>query len=46
MKHEIKRDGELLCEGRDVRVFAIRHPEDPARIKAIPIPEDIREMCS
>ncbi|MFX5709998.1 acyl-CoA thioesterase, partial [Acinetobacter baumannii] len=31
MKHEIKRDGELLCEGRDVRVFAIRHPEDPAR---------------
>ena len=46
MKHEIKRDGELLREGRDVRVFAIRHPEDPARIKAIPIPEDIREMCS
>src|SRR5450830_264732 len=36
----------LLSEGRDTRVFAIRHPEDPARIKAIPIPEDIRELCS
>ena len=46
MRHELKRDGELLCEGRDTRVFAIRHPEDPNRIKAIAIPEDIRAMCS
>ena len=46
MHHALKRDGELLAEAQDTRVFAIRHPEDPARIKAIPIPDDIRQMCS
>ncbi len=45
MKHELWRDDVLLAEGFDVRVFAIRHPDDPARIKAVPIPGDIREMC-
>lgn len=44
--HHIARRGEMvLCEGREVRVFAVKHPEDPVRIKAIPIPEDIRERC-
>lgn len=46
MLHQLKRGDVLLSEGRDTRVFAIRHPEDPARIKAIPIPEDIRQLCS
>lgn len=45
MLHQIKRGEELLTEGRDTRVFAIRDPENPERIRAIPIPEDIREMC-
>jgi 4-hydroxybenzoyl-CoA thioesterase len=45
MKHEIRRNGELLAEAREVRVFAIRHPEDPKRIKAVPPPEDIRRQC-
>ena len=39
------RDGELLCEGTEVRAFCIRHPDDPDRIKAIPVPEDIRKLC-
>lgn len=45
MKHAIKRRDQLLCEGREVRVFAIRHPEDPARIKAVPAPDAIRRLC-
>ncbi len=46
MLHQLKRNGELLAEGRDTRVFAIRHPDDPNRIKAIPIPDDIKQLCS
>jgi 4-hydroxybenzoyl-CoA thioesterase len=46
MKHEIRRGEALLAEGRDVRVFATRHPDDPKRMRAIPIPEDIKRMCA
>lgn len=46
MKHEIRRGEELLAEGRDVRVFATRHPDDPKRMRAIPIPENIKRMCT
>lgn len=45
MRYELRRGKDLLAEGRDTRIFAIRHPEDPSRIKAIPIPQDIRRMC-
>ena len=45
MKHELRRGDVLLAEGRDVRVFAIRHPDDPSRIKAVPVPADIKRLC-
>lgn len=45
MEHVIRRGNDTLCESREVRIFAIRHPEDPARIKAIAAPEDIRRLC-
>jgi 4-hydroxybenzoyl-CoA thioesterase len=45
MKHTIRRDGEILVEGREVRVFACRHPDDPKRIQAVPIPDSVRELC-
>jgi 4-hydroxybenzoyl-CoA thioesterase len=45
-RHVITRDGELLCEGTELRAFCIRHPDDPDRIKAIPVPEDIRLLCT
>lgn len=45
MKHAAMRCQQLLCEAREVRVFAIRHPDDPARIKAVPVPEEIRRLC-
>ena len=44
--HRVMRSEDLLCEGRETRAFVI-HPEgDPDRIKAIPVPEDIRARCS
>ena len=45
-KHSIMRDGELLCEGTEVRAFCIRHPDDPDRIKSVPVPQDIKDKCS
>lgn len=45
-KHVVMRGDTVLCEGRETRAFVI-HPEDaPDRIKAIPVPEDIKALCS
>ncbi|RLJ65217.1 acyl-CoA thioesterase [Sulfurisoma sediminicola] len=46
MRHVARRGDTALVEGREVRVFAVRDPADPLRIKAVPIPEDIRAACS
>jgi 4-hydroxybenzoyl-CoA thioesterase len=46
MRHVARRGDTVLAEGREVRVFAIRDPDDPLRIKAIPVPEDIKAACS
>jgi 4-hydroxybenzoyl-CoA thioesterase len=45
-RHTVKRGDTVLCEGTEVRAFCIRDPENPDRIKAIPVPEDIRSLCS
>ena len=45
-KHIIRRGEALLCEGTETRAFCIRHPDDPGRIQAIPVPEDIKALCS
>ena len=44
--HQIRRGDELICEGTEVRAFVVRDPGNPERLKAIPIPEDIRALCS
>ncbi len=44
-RHQVLRAGELLCEGTEVRAFVMRHPEDPGRLKAIPVPSDIVALC-
>ena len=44
MRHVIRRGDTLLAEGREVRVFARTHPDDPARIEALPPPEEIRKL--
>lgn len=45
-KHVIRRGEDLICEGRETRAFCIRHPDKPERMKAIPVPQDIRRQCS
>ena len=49
--HRITRargDGgeDLICEGREVRAFVQRDSNDRDRLRAIPVPEDIRALCS
>jgi 4-hydroxybenzoyl-CoA thioesterase len=44
-RHVIKRGDTVLCEGTEVRAFCIRDAGDPDRIRAIPIPEDLKALC-
>ncbi len=43
--HVVRRGDTVLCEGTEVRAFVVRDPADATRIKAIPVPEDIRALC-
>ena len=45
-KNIVMRGADGLCEGRETRAFCIRPAETPDRIKAIPVPEDIKAKCS
>lgn len=45
-RHRVMRGGELVCEGRETRVFVRRDTEDRDRLRAIPVPEDIRALCT
>jgi 4-hydroxybenzoyl-CoA thioesterase len=45
-KHVIRRGGDILVEGQEVRVFARRHPRDPGRIQAVAVPESVRAACT
>ncbi|WP_298835646.1 thioesterase family protein [uncultured Piscinibacter sp.] len=44
--HRVTRGDELICEGREVRAFVKRDPDNPERLRAIPVPDDIKAMCS
>jgi len=44
-RHVVRRGDDLLCEGTEVRAFCQRDPANPDRIKAIPIPEDLKALC-
>jgi 4-hydroxybenzoyl-CoA thioesterase len=45
MRHVARRGDTVLAEGREVRIFAVRDPEDKRRIKSIPVPADIKAAC-
>ncbi len=45
-KHLVMRGDTLLCEGLETRAFVIHPPGEPDRIKAMPVPEDIKALCS
>ena len=48
--HRVTRQGvdgeDLICEGREVRAFTRRDADNPERLRAMPVPEDIKLMCS
>jgi 4-hydroxybenzoyl-CoA thioesterase len=41
MQHRLLRGEILAVEGHETRVWAIRDPEDSAKLKARPIPEEV-----
>ena len=44
--HRVTRGEVLVCEGRETRAFVERDPDDPQRLRAIPLPPDIRSLCA
>ena len=44
--HRVTRGDELICEGREVRAFVRRDAADPDRLRAMPVPDDIKALCS
>lgn len=45
-RHLVMRGDELICEGTEVRAFVHRDAHDPDRLRAMPIPEDIKALCT
>ena len=45
-RHVVRRGDDVICERSETRAFVIRPPETPDRIKAIPVPADIKARCS
>jgi len=45
MRHVIRRSGDVLVEGDEIRIFAQRHPDDAARIQAVVPPGSLRTLC-
>ena len=44
--HRVMRGDDLVCEGREVRAFVKRDADNPDRLRAIAVPEDIKTLCS
>jgi len=41
VEHKLTRDGELCAEGFEKRVWVVRDPSDPSKIKSSPIPREV-----
>ena len=44
-RHIVRRGGDILVEGQEVRIFARRNPDDAKRIQAVTAPEAFRRLC-
>ena len=46
--HEFNRDGESepVASGKEVRVWGYSDPDEPARLVAVPVPDEVRQMLS
>ena len=41
IEHRLSSAGALAVEGFETRVWVVRHPDDPARMKSQPIPAEV-----
>ena len=44
--HRLINAGVLAVEGFETRVWVGKHPDDPARIKAQPIPQAVKDLVA
>ena len=44
--HTLTRDGETAVEATETRVWAARDPDDPSRIKGVPLPRSVVDSLS
>jgi 4-hydroxybenzoyl-CoA thioesterase len=44
-RHVVRRGDDLICEGTETRAFVVRDA-DSGRLKAIPVPQDIQDLCT
>ncbi len=42
VSHTVTRHDKTMVEGTETRIWGLRHPDDPARLKAGVIPDEIR----
>jgi 4-hydroxybenzoyl-CoA thioesterase len=42
VRHRVYKDGQLAADGYETRVWGMRDPADERRLKATPIPEEIK----
>ena len=45
-RHTVTRGDDLICESTETRIFCVRDAVDRRRIHSIPVPADIRALCS
>lgn len=41
VRHRMLKDGALAVEGFETRVWTVRDPEDPERLRSAPIPAEV-----
>jgi 4-hydroxybenzoyl-CoA thioesterase len=46
LQHRLTKGGELAVEGYETRVWVIRHPDDPKRMKSQAIPQEVVEKLT
>jgi len=46
ISHKFFRDGKLVMEGTETRVWAAHHPTEKYRMKAVPLPKEVIEQLS
>lgn len=46
IKHQAYVGDRLVAEGTEIRAWARQHPDDPERLQAVPLPEELRQKLS